>query len=165
MTHKFSILSILVIVILIASCQTSKQTYTYSNDNWFNMAIAEDVEIYVDTTSIRRDGSVVYACEKRIFLTPESKATYTDKIKKVYEKMGKVEKADKWNDFSYCIYYSLYDCTNKRFRTIWIEDYDSTGKRIVKTVTPKSKIDEWMNVNTETVGDYTFFYICDYDNQ
>ncbi len=165
MVRKFLIVILILVSIFTVSCQTSKQTHLYSNENWFNMAVAEDFEIYVDTTSIRRDGSKVYACEKRIFLTPDSKANYTDKIKKVYEKMGKIEKADKWKDFSYCIYYCQYDCPNKRFRTIWVEDYDSTGKRIVKTTTPKRKADEWMNVDTETVGDYTFFYICDYDNQ
>lgn len=145
---------------LFFSCKTTYQT-TEEPEGWFNIAVADDVEIFMDTISIRHEGSVAYAREKRVYISPDSKKTYIDKIKKTYLKIGKPEKAEKWNDFSYCIYNCLYECTNKRFRVLSVEDYDSTGKLIIKTITPKNKI-EWLSVNSETVGDYTFFYVCDY---
>ncbi len=47
-----------------------------------------------------------YAYEMRVYVTPEGRKAYVDKIKGEYAKMGKPEKAGKWNDFSYCVYYS-----------------------------------------------------------
>ncbi len=38
---------------------------------------------------------------------------------------------------------------------------DSSGKLIQKTVTSKNKL-RWLEVNAKTVGDYTFFFVCDY---
>lgn len=144
------------------SCQSIKKTATTTEPAWFNMAVANDVEIYVDTASIRHEGAVAYATEKRVYLTAESKKEYVDKIRREYNKLGKSEKADKWNDFSYCIYHCLYECTNKRFRILSIEDFDSAGKRIAKTSPAKGNI-RWLNIESETVGDYTFFYICDFE--
>lgn len=160
---KIKHLTILIITFLfLQGCKTT-QVLTDNHQNWFNMVIAEDVEIYVDTTSIQRAGGTVFAREKRVYTTASSKATYVNKIKEAYLDMGKPEKAEKWNDFSYCIYNCEYECANKRYRILSIEDYDSTGKRIVST-TPNKKNIEWKDVETETVGDYTFFYICDYGN-
>jgi len=148
--------------ILLSSCQTKHiSNKTDIQANWFNVAVAEDVEIYTDTVSIRFEGALAYAREKRVYITSESKKLYVDRIRTEYIKMGKPEKADKWNDFSYCIYESEYDCTNKRFRVLTIEDFDSTGKRIAKTTSVKKNL-RWLNVENETVGDYTFFFVCDY---
>ncbi|MBK5721715.1 hypothetical protein JGH11_12620 [Dysgonomonas sp. Marseille-P4677] len=156
----FSIVSFL---ILFTSCKTSSQYEAKKgSEGWFNIAVAEDVEIYTDTTSIRHEGAIAFAREKRVYVTDASKKLYIDKIRKEYEKMGKPEKADKWNDFSYCIYNCLYECTNKRFKILSVEDFDSTGKRITKTVPAKNK-ERWLNVDSETVGDYTFFFVCDYN--
>ena len=148
--------------ILLSSCQTKHVAKSADiPENWFNIAVAEDVEIYTDTTSIRFEGARAYAREKRVYITPESRKLYVDKIRAEYAKMRKPEKADKWNDFSYCIYECEYECTNKRFRTLTIEDYDSQGKLIAKTPSSQKNI-RWMNVENETVGDYTFFFVCDY---
>lgn len=147
-------------VIGLSSCKVSQQMVQDSSA-WYNIAIAEDVEIYVDTISIKHVNATVYATEKRIYTTADAKQKYVDKIRDTYTKLGKPDKAGRWNDFSYCIYQCLYECTNKRFRILSIEDFDSTGKRIAKTTPPKDKI-TWLDVEAETVGDYTFFYICDY---
>lgn len=149
-------------ILFLTGCNTTRQSNTqFEPDGWFNVAIAEDVEIYIDTLSIKHENGFSYAREKRVFITPESKKLYVDKIRNEYTKMGKTEKADKWNDFSYCIYHCEYECANKRFRILSVEDFDSTGKRIIKT-TPSKKNIKWLNVETETVGDYTFFFVCDY---
>lgn len=159
MKYLFLITSVL---FLITSCKTTSQKNTPAKpEGWFNVALAEDVEIYTDTASIRHEGAVSYAREKRVYITAESRKTYVDKIRAEYAKMGKPDKADKWNDFSYCIYECEYECSNKRFRILSVEDFDSAGKRIVKT-TPSKKEIKWLNVETETVGDYTFFFVCDY---
>lgn len=148
------------LLIFVTSCK-STQNHTERSENWFNIAVADDVEIYTDTVSIRHEGAKAYAREKRIYITPESRKKYTDKIREEYAKMGKSEKADKWNDFSYCIYTCEYECTSSRFRVLSVQDYDSNGKLIAKT-TPNKNTIKWLNVNTETVGDYTFFFVCDY---
>ena len=149
-------------IFLLSSCKSKYQNNNQGKkEGWFNIAIAEDVEIYTDTLSIRHEGAIAYAREKRVYITPESKKLYTDKIQAEYTKMGKPEKANKWADFSYCIYNCLYECTNKRFRILSIEDYDSTHKIIAKTTSPKGQL-KWLNVESETVGDYTFFFVCDF---
>lgn len=157
------LLSLLIgFLVFLSGCKSVYQENAREKpEGWFNIAVAEDVEIFTDTLSIRHEGPVAYAREKRIYITPQSRKLYVDKIKNRYIKLGEPEKADKWNDFSYCIYYSLYDCTNKRFRVLSVEDYDSAGKLILKTVSPK-KPEKWLNVGAETVGDYTFFFVCDY---
>lgn|GEM_PF-1215377 len=149
------------LILLLSSCKSTTSSMHSKPEGWFNIAVAEDVEIYTDTASIRHEGAVAYAREKRVYITPESKKLYVDKIRAEYTKMGKAEKADKWNDFSYCVYNCLYECTNKRFRILSVEDYDSAGKRIAKTTPAKNNI-RWLNVDSETVGDYTFFFVCDY---
>ncbi|GAB6121205.1 surface-adhesin E family protein [Dysgonomonas termitidis] len=149
------------LILFLSSCKSTTSSVHPKYEGWFNIAVAEDVEIYTDTASIRHEGAVAYAREKRVYISPESKKLYIDKIRAEYTKMGKTEKADKWNDFSYCIYNCLYECTNKRFRILSVEDYDSTGKRIAKTTPAKNNI-RWLQVDSETVGDYTFFFVCDY---
>lgn len=159
--HKYLIFPFLFFVLL-SGCKTSSQIPSSTNQ-WFNIALADGVEIHVDTASIKSDGAVSYAYEKRVYTTSEAKKLYVGKIRSEYAKMGKSEKADKWKDFSYNIYYSLYDCTNQRFRVLMVEDYDSAGNRIVRTTPAKDKM-QWLNVENETVGDYTFFFVCDYNN-
>ncbi len=158
MKHLFLTIGV---IFLFTYCSSTRNASKGVDNAWFNIAVAEDVEIYTDTSSIRHEGAIAYAREKRVYITPESKKAYVDKIRNEYIKMDKPEKADKWNDFSYCIYNCLYECTNKRFKVLSVEDFDSTGKRIAKTTPPK-KVERWLNVDAETVGDYTFFFVCDY---
>lgn len=157
---KFKLLTLLVVILSIASCKPS-QIAQKIQPQWHDLAFAHGVEISVDTASIKHDGSVVYATEKRVFTTANSKAQYLEKISNELKIMGKPERIKKWDGFSYCIYHSIYECTNKRFRVLWVEDYDSTGKLIIKTKPAKDNI-KWLNVEKETVGDYTFFYVCDF---
>jgi len=149
-------------VILLSGCGTTQTANRQEKaEGWFNVAVADDIEFYTDTTSIRYEESLAYAREKLIYITFESKKLYVDKIRNSYTQMGKAEKAEKWDDFSYCIYEREYDCVNQRFRTLSVEDFDSTGKRILKTITPKKNL-IWQQVKKETIGDYTFFFVCDY---
>lgn len=159
--RKYWIL-IIIVPFILSAC---KSPFVFQNiyNNWHNIAVAEGVEIYVDTTSIKPMGAVTYAFEKRVYTTPEAKEAYVGKIRERYASMGKPEKADKWADFSYNIYYSLYDCSNQRFRVLLVEDYDSKGNRIVRTNPPKGEL-RWLKVDRETVGDYTFFFVCDYSH-
>lgn len=163
MSYKIFIPLVLSALLATVSCKTIKPYTSVSSDDWVIMATADEVDIFVDTTSIKRNGATIYAVEKRVFLTPESRSLYVEKIKREYTKLGKPEKAEKWNDFSYCLYFSEYECVNNRFRVLWVEDYDSTGKRIVRTSPSKDKIN-WIDIEEDTVGDYTFFYICDFGN-
>ena len=151
---------IIVSILVLSGCRTAYE-YRSKHHKWFSIALAEGVEIHVDTASIKPMGSVTYAFEKRVYTTPEAKEAYISKIRAEYEKMGKAEKIDKWKDFSYNVYYSLYDCTNQRFRVLVVEDFDSAGNSIIRTTPPKNKM-QWLNVENETVGDYTFFFVCDY---
>ncbi|GAB6010131.1 surface-adhesin E family protein [Dysgonomonas reticulitermitis] len=144
---------------LLSGCRSLFQNKS-KQEGWFNIVVTDGIEVFTDTTSIRFEGSVAYAREKRVYTTDKSRATYIEKIKKEYTKMGKPENADKWKDFNFCIYNCLYECTNKRFRVLSVEDYDSNGKLI--QITPPKKPFVWLNVDTETVGDYTFFFVCDY---
>jgi len=149
------------IVLLLSSCQATRQTASTPH-LWTNIAVTEDVEIFTDTASIKHEGGVAYAYEMRVYVTSEARKAYVDKIKSEYVKLGKPDKADKWNDFSYCVYYSMYDCPNRRFRVLSVEDYDSSGKLITKTTSSKKNV-RWLSVDAETVGDYTFFFVCDYE--
>lgn len=159
---KYFYCAILVSLFLIG-CKATLQTNNLQKEEaWVNVGVAEDFESYIDTASIRQENGIFFAQEKRVFVTPKGREEYIAKIRDRYAKMGKPEKADKWNDFSYYVYSCEYDCTNKRFRVLTAEDYDSTGKRIVRTVTTKKNL-KWINVETETIGDYTFFFVCDYE--
>lgn len=147
--------------LLAYSCKsTSMQT---SEQKWHQIGNVNDVEIYIDTTSIKHIDNLAYSTEKKVFITPESKKEYTDVIKKEYEKMGKIEKANKWNDFSYSIYHCVYDCINSRFYVTEVEDYDSNGKLIVKTKPSKNAAIQWLDVDRDTLGDHTLFFVCDYN--
>lgn len=153
-------LTLVLLTVFFASCKMTSKLQTQQNA-WFNLSTSDDVDIYIDTLSIIHKDAVSYAIEKRVYVSPASRDQYVAKIRREYEKMRKPEKADKWNDFSYCIYHSVYECVNKRFRVLSVEDYDSQGKLIVRTQNLKNE-EKWLNIEPETVGDYTFFFVCDY---
>lgn len=148
-------------ILLTASCASSKPQ-TEKLGNWQRAAKTEDAEIFVDVSSIRRVGTLLMAREKKVFHTAKSKEQYVAKIREKYASLGKTEKANKWIDFSYTIYESEYDCVNARLRVLSVEDYDSQGVRIIKTPSDK-KEDKWKDVDRDTLADYTFFYVCDYE--
>lgn len=161
---KTKLLLLAIIALSIFSCKSTQQSQL-NPPQWYQLAVAEDVEIFIDTANIRHKETIAYATEKRVFITPESKAKYVGKIKDTYSRLGKPDKADKWNDFSYCIYECLYECINKRFRILSVRDYDSTGKLIAETTASSKKNIRWLTIEPETVGDHTFFFICDYDTE
>lgn len=147
--------------ILLSNCTTRK--YIDQSQNWASAAKMNEIEIFVDTTSIKNVGNMRIAKEKKVFYSPESKENHIATIQKKYAERNLKDKSEKWADFSYSIYESEYDCLNNRFRILSIEDYDSNGNRIVKTVSNKNKL-RWLHVDAETLGDYTFFFVCDYEN-
>lgn len=162
MKYKLIVLSTILASLLFGSCNSSKIVQAIP-ENWANTAASEDFEIYVDLSSIKREGSIVYAREKRIYTSPEDRAKYVENIASKGLKMYKIER---WNDFSYCIYEYECDCANKKSRIVAVEDYDSTGKLILRTaVDPKKrKTLAWKDVEPDTVEDYTFFLVCDYED-
>lgn len=146
---------------ILFSYNCASRMYVDTTQNWQNIATLENAEIFVDTTSIKREGNLLVAKEKKVFTTQESKDEYLAKIKSRYEKLGNPDKIEKWADYSYTTYSSEYDCVNSRFRVLFVEDFDSKGVRIVKSLPSKTE-ERWRNVDPETVADYTFFYVCDY---
>lgn len=159
MKHKLSVS--LFLCCLIFLCCKSVKNLQNENNAWYNISVSEDMKIFVDTSDIKRVGNSVYVTEKRIYTSSEGRKEYVDKIKKIYTNFDRAKKAERWNDFSYCIYHCLYDCTNQRFRVLSVEDYDSEGKLIVRTITSAKKV-EWHNIESETVGDYTSRFVCGY---
>lgn len=126
---------------------------------WKDLAVTENLEYYIDSTSIKRVEGSIYATVKTVYITPESKQAYVGKIKRVFKKKAD-EKIKKWDDFAYTITYGLYDCTHKRFKILEIQDFSTDGKLIIKTKTKEANA-RWLLVDAETVGDFVLFYICD----
>lgn len=131
----------------------------FTQSKWKDLAVTENTEVYIDTTSIKNIDGQIYARTKTIYTTDSARQAYTGKIKKVFKKNAD-KKISKWDNFSYNITYGIYDCTNKRFKILQIEDYTSDNNMIVKTKTKESKA-MWIFVDTDTVGDYILYYICD----
>ena len=105
MRMKYILIAIIA-VLSFSACQTSRQVGA-GIYGWHNVAVTEDMEIYTDTLNLKQDGAVSYAYEKRIYTSAEARKAYVDKIRDRYVAMKKPEKAEKWNDFSYCIYYRI----------------------------------------------------------
>lgn len=160
MIQKYILPILLVFVITLSGCNTSKTISI--PPKWEKMSLAKGVETYVDLNSIQHEDLLSYATEKRVYTTQKAKEEYISKIRDKYTQLGSPKKADKWNDCSYSIYKCIYECTNKRFCILSIEDYDSTGKLIART-TPNKKVIQWTQVDKETIGDYNFFFICDFE--
>ena len=133
------------------------------DNKWDNIVVTENTEVFIDSTNIKMIDNQVFATIKTIYTTVESRQAYTDKIKSVFKKDAD-KKIKKWENFSYNITYGIYDCSNNRFKILKVEDFDNKDKRIVKTEVKENKA-RWLNVDTNTVGDYTLFYICDYRTQ
>ncbi len=148
------------ISIIYSSCKSTEKIDFLNEPNWVNIAVVNGVEIFVDSASIKQKEGIVYAREKRIYVSAESRTQYVDRIRTAYKKLNNPKQSEKWNNFSYCIYTCLYECTNKRFRILSVQDYSENNELISITRTPENKI-QWIDVDPETVGDYTFFYVCD----
>lgn len=138
----------------------------YAQDNWKDVVVVEDLEVYVDTLSIEYKDNYYYAWVKTVYLTENSQSAYVDKIRKSYKKQDeKLEKKlKKWDGFKYNISYRMYDCLNKRYKVLEVTDYSANGKKIIKTKPNKNNV-RWLNVGTDTMGDYTLFFICDFDSK
>lgn len=136
------------------------QTPTFAQNCWKDLVVTENTEVYIDTTSVKDIDNKIYARTKTIYTTAEARQAYVDKIKKVFQAKSADKKIKKWENFSYTITNGIYDCSNKRFKILEVEDYTSDNKLIIKT---KKKEDKaiWLLVDVETVGDYLLFYICD----
>lgn len=138
--------------------------FSYGQNEWRDLAVTENSEIYVDSLSIREVNGSIYATTKTIYTTEEAREAYVNKIKKVFSPKDAEKKTAKWEGFSYTITRGIYDCHNKRFKITQIEDYRMDDKRIVRTKTKEEKA-KWLNVDIDTVGDYVLFYICDFENR
>lgn len=131
----------------------------WGQNGWKDLAVTENLEYYIDSTNVKLVEGRIYATVKTVYITPESKQAYVNKIKNVFKKKAD-EKIKKWDDFTYSVTYGLYDCTNKRFKILQVQDFTSDGKQIVKTKTKEADA-RWLLVDAETVGDFVLFYICD----
>ncbi|MEN9919361.1 MAG: hypothetical protein RL662_1797 [Bacteroidota bacterium] len=137
--------------------------YSFSQSEWQDLAVTEDMEVYIDPSSIKDVDGRIYAKTKTIYTTQNARNAYVGKIKNVFKKDAD-KKISKWNSFSYTIAYGLYDCTNKRFKILEVQDYGSDNTKIIQTKTLEDK-SRWLEVDVDTVGDYLLFYICDYENK
>lgn len=133
---------------------------SFAQAPWNQLITTYETELYIDSTQIKRTDGVIYARIKTIYLTPESRETYVNNIKRVFKKNAD-KKIKKWQDFAYTITNGVYDCANNRFKIMQVEDYDSKDKLIIKTKKDEDKA-SWIDVSLETVGDYIVFSICDY---
>lgn len=131
-----------------------------AQDHWDNIITTENTEVFIDSTQIKMEEGMTFAYIKTIYTTAEARQNYTNKIKSVFRKDAD-KKIKKWTDFNYTITYGIYDCTKSRFKILEIEDFDTNGQRIIKTKTKEDKT-PWINIDLDTVGDYTLFSICDY---
>lgn len=131
-----------------------------AQSNWDNIVTTENTEVFIDSTKIKIEEGKTFAYIKTVYTTSESRQNYINKIKSVFNKNAD-KKIKKWHDFSYTITYGIYECTKGRFKILQIEDFDANGQKIIKT---QSKADKtpWINIDLETVGDYTLYSICDY---
>lgn len=131
----------------------------WGQNGWKDIAVTENLEYYIDTTSVKSVDGRVYATLKTIYITPESRQAYVDKIKRVFKKDAD-KKIKKWDFFHYTVTYGLYDCTRKRFKILEVKDFTSDGRLIIHTKSKEEKA-PWLLVDKETVGDFQLFYICD----
>lgn len=142
-------------------------------DGWKLFAVTDGVEVYIDTTSIERvdvkdQTSYRYkVVSKKLFIENiGGKAEYLDKVRSAFARTEKNstkvdKKMKKWNDLSYTLIEYTYDCLSKTYRTNLITDYDSRGKVIVKTKTPKNA--PWTKIAGDDIADLMMFYVCDYE--
>ncbi len=146
-------------------------TFAQEADKWKLFAVTEGVEVYIDTTSIKQvenPESGTYRCKvfsKRLYTDVIAKSEYLSKIEagiaEIEKKPEKVQKKmKKWHDLKYTIIEYVYDCANRRFRTVTVVDYNSKNKVIVKTKTSKNA--PWKVIEGDDVGDLMLFYVCDY---
>lgn len=136
----------------------------FGQQEWRDLAVTENSEIYVDSLTIKEADGLIYATTKTIYTTQEARDKYVNNIKQTFQAKDADKKIAKWDGFTYTITKGLYDCANKRFKITQIEDYTRDDKRIIRTKT-KEKDSKWLNVDIDTVGDYVLFYICDFENR
>lgn len=132
----------------------------WGQNGWKDLAVTENLEYYIDSTSVKMVEGSIYATVKTVYMTDESKEAYVNKIKKVFKQKDADKKIKKWDNFGYTITYGLYDCTNKRFKILEVQDFTADGKSIIKTKIKEANA-RWLLVDAETVGDFVLFYICD----
>lgn len=132
----------------------------WGQNQWKDLAVTENLEYYIDSTNVKMVEGSIYATVKTVYMTDESKGAYVNKIKKVFKQKDADKKIKKWDDFAYTITYGLYDCTNKRFKILQVQDFTSDGKQIIQTKIKEANA-RWLLVDAETVGDFVLFYICD----
>ncbi|WP_146212662.1 surface-adhesin E family protein [Dysgonomonas alginatilytica] len=128
-------------------------------NGWKDLAVTENSEFYIDSTNVKMIDGRIYATVKTVYTTAESRQTYVDKIKRVFRKNAE-KKIRKWDNFSYSVTYGLYDCTRKRFKILEVKDYTGDDKLIIQTKSKEEK-SPWLLVDSETVGDFVLFFICD----
>lgn len=131
----------------------------WGQNGWKDLAVTENLEYYIDSTNVKMVDGSIYATVKTVYMTSESKEAYVDKIKRVFRKNAD-KKIKKWDNFSYSITYGLYDCTHQRFKILEVKDYTVDDKLIIATKSKEEK-SPWLLVDSETVGDFVLFYICD----
>ncbi|NDW08050.1 surface-adhesin E family protein [Dysgonomonas sp. 520] len=148
----------------------SSVAFAQEVDGWKLFAVTDGVEVYIDTTTIKRvdnkeSGTFRYGVvSKKLYTDIIAKSEYLGRIESTFaeteKKPEKVrKKMKKWDDFKYTLIEYIYDCANRRFRTVTITDYNSKGKVIVKTKTKKDS--PWTNIEGDDVGDLMLFYVCD----
>ncbi|MDH6354137.1 hypothetical protein M2132_000459 [Dysgonomonas sp. PH5-45] len=137
------------------------------DDKWKLFAVTEDgVEVYLDTTSIKRVNNEYRVLSKKVYATALAKENYKETFVAAFSKTEKkpekvAKKMKRWDDLAYTIVEYSFDCLNKRFRTLTITDYSSKNKEIVKTKTPKNR--GWTNIEGDDMGDLMRFFVCDYE--
>lgn len=163
---KNLLLPIISLLVITTSCNVSKQVQ--NSYSWIDVAVIQELEVYTDTSKIVYKDGYSHAWVKTVYMTANVKDAYKNKIRNNLKQSLKLsegkldERMKKWDGFSYNISYRVYDCLNKRYKTLEVTDYTADGRAIIKTTPPKNT-EKWFDVGMDTMGDYTLFYICDYE--
>lgn len=150
-------------LLFLTSCNISKQSTAPFKQGWIDVAVVEDLEVYVDTLNIGEENGYKYAWIKTTYTTDKGRKSYTDKIRSAFKDKGEKldKKMQKWNNFYYNISYRVYDCSNKRYKVMEVTDYTRDHNKII-TTKPSKGTERWMNVGIDTMGDFTLYFVCDY---
>lgn len=133
---------------------------------WLEMVALGGQEIYIDTASVERNGVEVAVWVKEVYTKEVPKQYYISRIAKAMSETESGRKswekkwAKKFEDLSYTISKRVYNCVDSEFQVLEVSEYDSNGKRIVKTTTKKNKA-PWKPIEYDTIGDILMFEVCD----
>ena len=152
--------TILILLLMISSSSFAQK------GGWKDMTLLDGREMYIDTTSIVRDGAEVTVWVKEVFTGVQARDAHLAKVEKAMRLNPSDSKSwdKKWSkkyaDFYYLISKWSYDCVGSQYQVLEVIAYDSHDKKIARIKTKKEKA-KWMTIDSKTIGDIFMFEVCD----